>query len=240
VLFDPNKDECQLQLGYQGLLELVRRSGLVESIGCYLVHEKDVYEVNFGTNPGIKHEPYLDGDPGAVKFGYAVAQIKGGGRHVEVMTVQEINAIRDRSQNVRNAKKYNKQTPWDTDWDEMARKTLARRICKWLPKSNELAIALTLSDAADRDAQRLSIQDAIEGTFVAPPIDGETAETASAGDAVPHFDETSAIATLKAAKTLAELESAWTSIRKDFNDTQRELPVSIDATHHDRAEALKQ
>jgi recombination protein RecT len=175
----PYAGECTLQLGYQGLLELVRRSGLVDSIAANVVYEKDVYKVSFGTDPGITHEPYLDGDRGKAKFVYAVAKIKGGGVHVEVMTLDEIYRIRDRSQNVRNAKKYDKQTPWDTDFDEMTRKTVLRRICKYLPKSNELAQALSLSDAADRGAQRLSVDDAIAGTFVPVPetdVDSEQAE----------------------------------------------------------------
>lgn len=172
----PYKDQCTLQLGYQGLLELVRRSGLVDSIGAYLVHERDEYRVTFGTDPGVTHSPYLDGDRGAVKFGYAVANIKGGGKHVEVMTVTEINKIRDRSQNVRTAARFGKDTPWTTDWDEMARKTLIRRICKYLPKSNELATALSLDDAAHRGPQNLSVQDAIENAFVPPPIEGEAEE----------------------------------------------------------------
>lgn len=172
----PYKTECTLQLGYQGLLELVRRSGMVESIGAYLVYEKDAYAVRFGTDPGVTHEPFLDGDRGAVKFGYAVAHIKGGGRHVEVMTLAEIGAIRDRSQNVRNAKKWNKETPWDTDFDEMARKTLLRRICKYLPKSNEVALAINLDDAAQRGAQGLNLGDVVADVFVAPDIEGEATE----------------------------------------------------------------
>lgn len=167
----PYKTQCTLQLGYQGLLELVRRSGLVDSIGAYLVRERDTYEVRFGTDPGVRHEPYMDGDAGAVKFGYAVAKLKGGGTHVEVMTLDEINRIRDRSQNVQNARKYGSKTPWDTDFDEMARKTLIRRICKYLPKSNEVAVALALDNAADRGGQALNVTDAIANTFVPPAID---------------------------------------------------------------------
>ena len=172
----PYKDQCTLQLGYQGLLELVRRSGLVESIGAYLVHEKDSYEVRFGTDPGVDHRPNLDEDRGAVKFGYAVAHIKGGGKHVEVMTLREIERIRDRSQNVKNAKRFGKETPWDTDFEEMARKTLLRRICKYLPKSNEVALAMSLDDAAHRGAQALTVDDAIAGTFVPLPIDVDSTE----------------------------------------------------------------
>ena len=155
----PFKDNCTLVLGYQGLLELVRRSGMVESIGAYLVHERDDFDVHFGTDPGITHRPCFDGDPGAVKLGYAVAKLKGGGVHVEVMSKFDIDRIRDRSQNVQNAKKFNKQTPWDTDYEEMARKTMLRRICKYLPKSNELANALALDDNAYRGAQKIVLED---------------------------------------------------------------------------------
>lgn len=178
----PYKGECTLQLGYQGLLELVRRSGLVESIGAYLVHERDTYSVRFGTDPGVDHAPCLDGDPGQIKFGYAVAKLKGGGTHVEVMTLREIEKIRERSQNVKNARKYGKDTPWDTDFDEMARKTLIRRICKYLPKSNELALAMSLDDAAQRGAQNLNVDDAIAGTFVPPAIEGEAIERIAHAD----------------------------------------------------------
>jgi len=179
----PYNGNCTLQLGYQGMLELMRRSGLVDSIGAYLVHANDTYRVRFGTDPGIEHEPKLEGDPGPVKFGYAIAHMKGGGVHVEVMTVGEIEKIRDRSQNVVNARRFNKKTPWDTDFDEMARKTLIRRICKYLPKSNELALGLALDDAAQRGAQVLTVDDAIEGSFVPPAIDVESSEAGAASAA---------------------------------------------------------
>jgi recombination protein RecT len=161
---------CTLQLGYQGLLELVRRSGLVESISAHLVREADVFDVQWGTDPGIVHKPFLDGDAGAVRLVYAVASLKGGGKHAELMTLQDIERIRNRSQNVVNAKRYGKETPWDTDWDEMARKTVLRRICKYLPKSPDLATALALDDAAYRGRQQLSMGDAISNTFVPPPV----------------------------------------------------------------------
>lgn len=163
----PFKDECQLIIGYQGLLQLARRSGEIASIGAYLVHEKDQFAVSFGTDPGITHTPHLDSDPGAVRFGYAVAKLHGGGTHVELMRLDEILRIRDRSQNVVSAKKYGKKTPWDTDPEEMMRKTLIRRICKYLPKSPELATALSI-DAAD-GRQGLNVEDAVAGVFVPPP-----------------------------------------------------------------------
>lgn len=227
------KYNCQLQIGYQGLLELVRRSGLVDSISCYLVHEKDTYQVRFGTDSGLVHEPYLDGDPGDVKFGYAVAKLKGGGLHVEVMTRTEIERIRDRSQNVKTARRYDKETPWDTDFEEMARKTLARRICKWLPKSNELGIALQLSDTADRNAQRLTIDDAINNTFIPPPMDSSAIE-----DYVPMFSKETAVELLKGAATVVDLDKSYAEVKADFSASNRELPVEVESAYTDRKEFL--
>jgi recombination protein RecT len=171
---------CTLQLGYQGLLELVRRSGLVEAISAHLVRDRDLFDVQWGTTPGIVHRPYLDGDPGNVRLVYSVARLKGGGTHAELMTVDDIERIRNRSQNVISAKRFNKDTPWDTDWDEMARKTVLRRICKYLPKSSELASALSIDDSATRGAQQITLPEALSNSYVPPPfigIDPETGET---------------------------------------------------------------
>lgn len=175
----PFKDECQLIIGYQGLLQLARRSGEIASIGAYLVHVKDQFAVSFGTEPGITHVPYLDSDPGDVRFGYAVAKLHGGGTHVELMRLDEILRIRDRSSNVVRAKKAGYKTPWDTDPEEMMRKTLIRRICKYLPKSPELATALAI-DAAD-GRQALNVDDAVAGVFVPPAV----AEIADNSDTTP-------------------------------------------------------
>lgn len=166
----PYKGKCTLQLGYQGLLDLVRRSGLVDSISAHLVREADLFDVQWGTEPGIVHKPFLDGDAGAVRLVYAVARLKGGGTHAELMTLHDIERIKNRSQNVQNAAKWGNKTPWDTDWDEMARKTVLRRICKYLPKSPELATALALDDTAHRGQQNLGVQDAISNTFVPPAL----------------------------------------------------------------------
>lgn len=180
----PYKEECQLQIGYQGLIELVRRSGKVSRIEAHVVHANDRFEYSVGLVTKLVHEPVLDGDPGEARLAYAVAEIQGGGFHVEVMTRRQIEAIRDRSQNVISAKKYGKKTPWDTDPDEMWRKTLIRRICKYLPKSAELATALALDNTADMGKQRVDIDDAIEGTWAPVVTEDDDASTGDAANVV--------------------------------------------------------
>lgn len=170
----PYKDECTLQLGYQGLVDLVRRTGRVKRIEAHVVRDGDKFTYRTGLQTVLEHEPALDGDPGEMRLAYAVAEFSDGGFHVEVMTRQQIESIRDRSQNVQNARKWNKATPWDTDTEEMWRKTLLRRICKYLPRSPELATAIALDEATK---QSLSVDDAINGTWA--PVAEEEQEITS-------------------------------------------------------------
>jgi recombination protein RecT len=167
----PYKTECQLQIGYQGFLDLVHRTGRVRSIEAHVVHKNDAFTYKIGALPPLLHEPELYTDPGEPVLVYAMAMLNTGALHIEVMTKKEIEAIRERSQAVQSAKKYGKKTPWDTDAEEMWRKTVIRRICKYLPKSVELATAYELENAADQGSQHLTIEGAAQGTFDAPEQD---------------------------------------------------------------------
>lgn len=256
----PYKEEAQLQIGYQGLLELVRRSGLVEQIGCYIAYERDDCRIRLGSDPDVEHTPYLDGDRGAPKVVYAVAKLKGGGKHIEYMTIDEIRRIEARSQNVINAQRYGKKTPWDTDWEEMARKTMARRICKWLPKSAELAAALELTNAADNGAQGLKIDDAIGNTFVAAPIEGEATEVTDQQQAAtattaaqpaerpttvvagatgqPAPDQSAWIDTFRSIDAKAQLAQAWKDCVAQYKEHSQAVPLPVEAVYNERRELL--
>ncbi len=168
----PYKSECQLIPGYQGLIDLVRRTGKVKRIESHVVRDGDKFTYKTGLTTVLEHEPVLDGPQGEMRFAYAVAEFTDGGFHVEVMTKSQIETIRNRSQGYQSAKKYHKETPWETDTEEMWRKTLIRRICKYLPKSAELSMALELDDAATKGAQGLNI-DSTTDTWTPPIIDIE-------------------------------------------------------------------
>lgn len=182
--------QCQLIPGYQGLVDLARRSGRIKSLEAHVVHEHDHFECRFGLDPVLSHEPKWDGDRGAPRLAYAVAQLTDGGVHVEVMGRKEIEAIRDRSQNVINAKKYNKQTPWDSDTEQMWIKTVLRRICKFLPKSVELASAIALDAANARGrSQTLDLNDVIDGDYTAIAAgEDDVPEGAETGEPAPEAD----------------------------------------------------
>jgi len=138
-----NTNEAQLIVGYRGLISLARRSGQIDDIEAHVVHERDTFVYRKGLNQALDHEPFLGDDPGEVTAAYAIAHIKGSARpHVEVMSASEIIRIRDRS-------RAKDSGPWKTDHEEMCRKTVIRRLCKYLPMSSELVRAMEVEDAAE-------------------------------------------------------------------------------------------
>lgn len=126
---------CTLIVGYKGLVELAMRSGRVSTVMAQVVHEKDKFEYSFGLNPKLDHEPSLDKDPGKVVAAYAYAKFKDGAFAFDVMSVSDIEKIRMRSLSRDSG-------PWKTDWNEMARKTVLKRLSKYLPLSPEFMDAV--------------------------------------------------------------------------------------------------
>jgi len=133
----PYKDEAQLQLDYKGLVMLVRRSGDISTIHADVVRKGDVFKVNLGRI--VEHSVDYSTAAGEVYAVYATATMKDGSTQSVVMRREEVDAIAARSRSVQAAKQHGKQTPWDTDWAEMAKKTAFRRLTKWLPLSYEAA-----------------------------------------------------------------------------------------------------
>ena len=142
-----NKMECQLIVGYRGLIDLARRSGEIETIEAHVVRKNDSFEIAFGLQPVLKHVPCLDPEkePGDLILVYAIARMKDGGWQCEVMTKKEVDKIRNRS-------RASSSGPWVSDYDEMARKTVVRRLAKYLPLSPELMEHVAKEDKFDSTA----------------------------------------------------------------------------------------
>lgn len=139
----PFKKQCQFIPGYRGLCRLAVQSGEVQFVQARAVYERDAFEVHYGTESRISHSPFLEGEPGPLIAVYAVAAMKSGFPVFDVMTMADIKRIRERS-------KSKDDGPWRTDFDEMAKKTVIRRLCKTLPLSEEkLARALEHQAAAE-------------------------------------------------------------------------------------------
>lgn len=126
----PYKDVCTFIIGYRGLLKLARRSGKIKEAAAHVVYEKDEFEYEYGLESKLVHKPSTEKDPGPILYAYAYAKFIDGGQAFEVMTKEQIDAIRGRSRAGQNG-------PWVTDYPEMARKTAFRRLAKWLPLEPE-------------------------------------------------------------------------------------------------------
>ena len=171
---------CQLIIGYRGMIDLARRSGQIVSICAYTVHEKDHFEWRLGLDPNIEHVPSPEANRGPMTYVYAVAKLKGGGVQFEVMSRAEVEAIREKSKGSKS-----QYSPWVTHFVEMAKKTVIRRLFKYLPVSIEAARAVEVDERADRGAA-VTPQDFIDvayedlGTEVPPDavtvVDGTTGE----------------------------------------------------------------
>ncbi len=135
---------------YRGLIELARRSGEISTIFAEVVHEGDVFEYELGLEPKLIHKPGEDTDKNPWTYVYAVAHLKDGGRQFRVFSKSQVYKYRDRSSNVKNARKYNKETPWDTDEEAMACKTAIRHLVPVLPASvTDLRRAVDADNRAD-------------------------------------------------------------------------------------------
>jgi recombination protein RecT len=163
----PYKDQCQLLVGFRGLITLARRSGEVETVQAWAVYEDDEFHVHLGTRPEIVHNPRFDGDrdPSRITHVYAVAKLRNTETPMfDVMTRAEVEAVRKRS-------RAGAAGPWETDWAEMARKTVVRRLAKYLPMSVEMAKAVAL-ESADGEAYTPTMTDV--------EVDPETGEVIEA------------------------------------------------------------
>lgn len=122
--------DVQFIIGYKGMIDLARRSGHIESIYAHAVYENDEFEYELGLHPKLVHKPAFE-NRGDMAFVYAVAHFKDGGYQFEVFSKNDIDLVKQRS-------KAGSNGPWKTDYEEMAKKTVIRRIFKYLPISVEI------------------------------------------------------------------------------------------------------
>lgn len=165
--------EIQVIIGFKGFVELARRSGKLKSISARIVHEKDKFEVRFGLDEKLEHVPFLEGDPGAPKFAYCVALFLDGGYHFEVMSIPEIEKIRNESKAYKQALETKKPGIWDLHFEEMCKKTVVRRSSKYFPLSSEDAERLESADESMIVDGKVVSRDAVAGMLAdnlrAPP-----------------------------------------------------------------------
>lgn len=145
-----NKIECHLEPSYMGLVKLITDTGSAVTVYAHPVYQGDEFEVSLGTSPDLKHIPKYKSQ--IIEKFYAVGVLHNGTNQIEVMTAEQVEQIRDKSESYKSFKAgRSKSCIWDSDFSEMGRKTVIRRIVKQLPKTDRFeklghAIKLDESD----------------------------------------------------------------------------------------------
>ena len=163
--------EAQFQLGYKGLIDLAYRSGEVELVQAQCVYENDKFNCQFGLEPKLEHIP-ADKDRGELVKVYALFKTKSGGFGFEVMSVDDVQ---------KHAKKYSKAysssfSPWKTNFEEMAKKTVLKKCLKYAPLKSDFARGMNTDETikTEIDEDMYSVPDKTD--YDEPIIEAEAVE----------------------------------------------------------------
>lgn len=133
--------ECVLEPGYVGLVKLLTDAGSINSMLSNVVYENDTFKLDLADNQNpVGHQPVLVSSKRGLIIGcYALATLPDGTRQVEWMDIEELHRIRERSETYLawRDKKISTCT-WVTDETEMMRKTVVKRIYKYLPRTERM------------------------------------------------------------------------------------------------------
>lgn len=132
----PRDSAICLDISYRGLVKLATDAGAIEWAKAVLVYEGDTFKWR-----GPAEQPIHEADVFAkdrinasnplenLKGGYCLAKLPDGSYMVDVMTGDEILAVKESSKA--------KKGPWNGKWaGEMAKKTLVKRASKSWPQSS--------------------------------------------------------------------------------------------------------
>lgn len=135
----PYGDKCTCIVDYRGLIEVARRSGSIADIRPGIVCEHDTFAHGIsGPVSHLEHTYRHDEDRGDLVAVYAIIEFPDGRWSYELMQRAEVEAIRSRARA--------KSGPWQTDFAEMAKKTVIRRALKRYAADERLGAAIEMAD----------------------------------------------------------------------------------------------
>jgi len=144
----PYKTRCQMIPDYRGLVKLALQNDDCLKLVAREVYEGDLFHIIQGTTESIEHVPMLGGesrmDEDITGF-YAVATLKAP---TGVVTVHEY-APKGDVDKIRARSRAGNSGPWATDYAAMGKKTMVKRVLKWLDLSPQLALAIEMDNRGD-------------------------------------------------------------------------------------------
>lgn len=126
----PRLGKCCLDIGYKGMISLLVSYNIVKNIWATVVYEGEKFEIIEGIKPDIIHIRRQDYYGRKIVCCYAIAILNNDLVRFEYMDIEEINNIRNRSEAFKKG-----MGPWKTDYQQMVKKTVLRRLYGQLPKS---------------------------------------------------------------------------------------------------------
>ena len=150
--------ECQFQIGYKGLIDLVYRNENVQTIQAQVVYENDAFEYELGLESKLRHIPAMS-DRGEMIYVYALFKLQNGGYGFEVMNREAVVAHAQRY-----SPAFDGYSPWKTDFEEMAKKTVIKKVLKFAPIKTESLRAIA-SDETIKTELAIDMTE-IEGEYV--------------------------------------------------------------------------
>lgn len=156
----PYKGTCQFIPGWQGLVDLLSRSGRATA-WTGAVFEGDEFEYQLGDTPFVRHRPGVEDDPAKLIYVYAVGRVNGSQWPViDVWRIAKIWKHRDQFNKV-GSQHYSFRNQ-----EMYARKIPLLQVLKYMPKSIELSMAMQAEGAANTGAPYT-----LDGNFVQMPGD---------------------------------------------------------------------
>lgn len=166
VIVEEKVPTAQFQPMYRGLMKLARRSDQIAVIDANVVYQGDLFEIEQGTDPSIRHVPWPTSGKearGGYLGAYAFARLTNGTLVSEWMTEADIESVRQSSRGGRSD-----LSPWVRFWAEMARKTVLRRLMKRLPLESAAEHAIRIETEAESVAAIPSVASRPEPASSAP------------------------------------------------------------------------
>jgi len=138
--------ECQFQIGYKGLIDLAYRNGQMQTIQAQTVYENDYFDYEYGLEPKLIHRPAFS-DRGDPVYFYGIFRTVNGGYGMSVMSKADMDAY---------AKTYSKAfdssySPWKTDYEAMAKKTVIKQALKYAPIKTDFQRALSSDESINKE-----------------------------------------------------------------------------------------
>ena len=148
--------EVQFQIGYKGLLDLAYRSPQLQTVQAHCVYENDTFSYELGLHPQLVHKPAME-NRGELRCVYAMFRLQNGGFGFEVMSKTAIEA---------HAKQYSKAydtsySPWKTDFESMAKKTVIKQVLKYAPMRTDYVHAVNVDDTSANEFNEVDLPDNI-------------------------------------------------------------------------------